>query len=232
MQIDGAVALVTGTSRGLGRHIAAELLARGAKVYATARDPRDVDLPGATVLPLDVTDPATIEAAAATAGDVTLLVNNAGLSTFTDLISGDLDAIRLEMDTHFFGTLRVTRAFAPILATNGGGVVVNVLSVLSWITYLSATSYAAAKAAQWSLTNGSRLELAAAGTRVVGVHLGAADTEMMTRWDVPKLAPSFVASAVADGIERGDLEILVDPAAVGAKAALAADVRTVYPQLA
>ena len=231
MEIEGSVALVTGASRGLGLHIARELLDRGAKVYATARDPRSVDLPGAAVLRLDVTDQASVDAAAAAAGDLTLLVNNAGLATFSNLVDGDLDAIRLEMDTHFFGTLRVTRAFAPVLARNGGGAIANLLSVLSWITFLDATSYSAAKAAQWSLTNGVRLELAGQGTVVSGVHLGAADTDMMTRWDVPKLDPAFVAAAVVDGIARGDLEILVDEAAKGAKAALAADVRVVYPQL-
>ncbi|MEV0570752.1 SDR family oxidoreductase [Dactylosporangium sp. NPDC050588] len=231
MKIEGSVALVTGANRGLGLHIARELLARGATVYAAARDPRSVDLPGATVLPLDVTDAASVQAAAAAAGDVTLLVNNAGVATFANLVDGDLDDIRLEMETHFFGTLRMVRAFAPILAANGGGAVVNLLSVLSWITFLNATSYAAAKAAEWSLTNGIRLELAAQGTQVSGVHLGAADTDMMSRWDVPKLDPAAVATAVADGVARGDLEILVDDAATGAKQALAADLRTVYPQL-
>ena len=147
------------------------------------------------------------------------------------VVDGDLDDIRLEMETHFFGTLRMVRAFAPILGANGGGAVVNLLSVLSWITFLHATSYAAAKAAEWSLTNGIRLELAAQGTQVSGVHLGAADTDMMARWDVPKIDPAAVATAVADGVARGDLEILVDDAATGAKQALAADLRTVYPQL-
>lgn len=231
MKIDGTVALVSGANRGLGRYIARELLARGATVYATARDPRTVDLPGATVLPLDVTDPASVDAAAASAQDVALLVNNAGVATFSNLVDGDLDNIRLEMDTHFFGTLRMVRAFAPVLARNGGGAIVNLLSALSWVTYLHATSYSAAKAAQWSLTNGIRLELAGQGTLVTAVHLGAADTDMMASWDIPKLDPAFVASAVVDGVAGGEWEVLVDPAAVEAKAALCADLRTVYPQL-
>lgn len=231
MKIDESVALVTGANRGLGWHIARELLTRGAKVYATARDPDRVALPGATVLRLDVTDDGSVDAAAAAAGDVTLLVNNAGAATFSNLVDGDLDSIRLELDTHFFGTLRMVRAFAPVLAGNGGGAIVNVLSALSWVTYLNATSYSAAKAAQWSLTNGVRLELAAQGTAVTGVHLGAADTDMMAGWDIPKLDPAFVASTVVDGVARGDLEVLVDSAAVEAKAAVSADLRTVYPQV-
>jgi NAD(P)-dependent dehydrogenase (short-subunit alcohol dehydrogenase family) len=231
MRIDGSVALVTGASRGLGRHIAQELLARGASVYATARDPRTVDLPGATVLALDVTDLDSVRAAAAAAPDVTTLINNAGVATFSNLVDGDLGDIRLEMDTHFFGTLHMVRAFSPILARNGGGAIVNLLSALSWVTYLNATSYSAAKAAAWSLTNGIRLELDAQGTVVTAVHLGAADTDMMARWDIPKLDPAFVAGAVVDGIARGDLEILVDDAAEQAKAAAGADLRTVYPQL-
>ncbi|WP_432973209.1 SDR family oxidoreductase [Dactylosporangium sp. CA-233914] len=232
MELNGAVALVTGAGRGLGLYIARELAGRGAKVYAGARDPGAVDIPGATVLRLDVTDQQQVDAAAAAAGDVTLLVNNAGLATFANLVDGGLDDIRLEMETHYFGTLRMVRAFAPILKGNGGGAIVNLLSALSWVTYLNATSYSAAKAAEWSLTNGVRLELATQGTVVTAVHLGAADTDMMRQWDVPKLEPAFVASAVADGIERGDLEILVDDAATYAKAGLAADLRTVYPQLA
>lgn len=231
MEIDGSVALVTGANRGLGWHIARELLARGAAVYATARHSGRVDLPGAAVLPLDVTDDASVDAAAGAARDVTLLVNNAGTATFSNLVEGELDDIRLEMETHFFGTLRMVRAFAPVLAGNGGGAVVNLLSTLSWVTYLNATSYSAAKAAQWSLTNGIRLELARHGTVVTGVHLGAADTDMMASWDIPKLDPAFVARAVVDGVARGDLEILVDAAAVDAKAALSADLRTVYPQV-
>ena len=122
MDIAGSVALVTGASRGMGRHFARQLLQRGAaKVYATARDPERVDLPGVEVLRLDITDPASVAAAAAVATDVNLVVNNAGISTFTNLVTGDLDGVRREMETHFFGTLAVTRAFADILGRNGGG---------------------------------------------------------------------------------------------------------------
>jgi NAD(P)-dependent dehydrogenase (short-subunit alcohol dehydrogenase family) len=221
LKISGSVALVTGANRGLGRHFALELLNRGASaVYATARDPRGVDLPGVRVLRLDITDPGSVAAAADAAHDVNLLVNNAGVATYTNLLDGRMDRIRLEMETHYFGTLQVVRAFAPVLARNGGGAILNVLSLLSWANYDGANAYSAAKAAQWSLTNGIRLELARQGTAVTGVHLGAADTDMMAGFDVPKLDPAHVAATALDGVAAGLPEILVDDASRAAKAAL------------
>lgn len=136
MIIEGSIALVTGANRGLGRHFSEQLLERGAaKVYATARDPKSITTAGVEVLALDLLDQDTIDAAAAAASDVTLLVNNAGVSTYQNLIRGDLGEIRREMNTHFFGTLSVTRAFADTLARNGGGAIVNVLSALSWFSW-------------------------------------------------------------------------------------------------
>src|SRR6478609_8072698 len=160
MRISGSVALVTGSNRGIGRHFAEQLLERGAKVYGTARDPESIETPGVHRLQLDITDPDSIAAAAEAARDVSLLINNAGISTNTNLVTGDLRKIKLEIDTHFYGTLNTVRAFAPILAANGGGAILNVLSALSWVSYDGANAYSAAKAAQWSLTNGIRLELA------------------------------------------------------------------------
>jgi NAD(P)-dependent dehydrogenase (short-subunit alcohol dehydrogenase family) len=230
MKIEGSVALVTGANRGIGRQFALHLLQRGAsKVYATARRPDLVAIPGVEVLSLDVTDPQSVAAAAAAAPDVNLLINNAGLSTFQNLVTGDLDKIRLEMGTHFFGTLDMVRAFAPILAANGGGAILNVLSVLSWMSFDNATSYSAAKAAQWSLTNGVRIELAAQGTLVTGLHVGAVDTDMMAAWDIPKLDAADVVSAALDGIEANRLEILIDDASIQAKAGLALDPAVLYP---
>lgn len=226
MKIADSVALVTGANRGLGKHFAGQLLRRGAKVYATARKPELVDIPGAEVLRLDITDPATIAEAAAAASDVTLLVNNAGVSTFQNLVTGDLDKIRLEMDTHFFGTLDVVRAFAPILAANSGGAVLNVLSALSWRSYYGANAYSAAKAAAWSLTNGIRLELAAQGTQVTGLHLSSTDTDMIAAFDIEKNDPAVVVATALDGLEAGLLEIIADDDTAQAKAALSS-----YPQL-
>lgn len=232
MKISGSIALVTGANRGIGRHFATQLLERGAtKVYATARRPETVDVPGAVVLPLDITDPASVAAVAEAAPDVNLLVNNAGISTYSNLVSGDLEQVRLEMETHFFGTLAMVRAFAPVLAANGGGAVLNILSALSWLSSDGATAYAAAKAAEWSLTNGVRLELAGQGTLVTGLHVGAVDTDMMAGWDIPKNEPTDVVRAGLDAIEAGRLEVLVDEASAGIKAALSADPRALYPDV-
>jgi NAD(P)-dependent dehydrogenase (short-subunit alcohol dehydrogenase family) len=232
MKISGSVALVTGANRGIGRHFATQLLERGAtKVYATARRPELVDLPGVEVIPLDVTDPRSILEAAALASDVTLLINNAGISTGHNLITGDLEKIKLEMDTHYFGTLNVVRAFAPILATNGGGGIVNVLSALSWFSYDGANAYAAAKAAEWSLTNGIRLELAKQKTLVTGVHLGAADTDMMAGYEGDMVDPADVVRAALNGVESESFEVVVDEWSAGAKASLARDPSEFYGQL-
>ncbi|GAB3941786.1 SDR family oxidoreductase [Kribbella albertanoniae] len=233
MKLSGSTALITGANRGLGRHFAAELLERGAtKIYATARNPEQIDLPGVEVLPLDITDPEAVAAAARAAADVDLLINNAGISVPQSLITGDLDLIRRELETHFFGTLSMTRAFAPVLATNGGGAILNILSVLSWLGFASAGGYAAAKAAQWSLTDTTRLELAAQGTQVSAAILAATDTDMMAGYDVPKNNPADVVRTTLNALEEGQLEILVDEAAATTKANLSADVHTRYPNLA
>jgi NAD(P)-dependent dehydrogenase (short-subunit alcohol dehydrogenase family) len=233
MKIADSVALVTGANRGIGRHFAQQLLQRGArKVYATARRPELVTIPGVQMLRLDITDPAAVDAAAATAEDVTLLINNAGVATFQNLVTGDLDKIRLEMETHYFGTLSMVRAFAPVLARNSGGSILNVMSVLSWLSPDGATSYSAAKAAEWSLTNGIRLELASQGTTVTGLHLGATDTDMMAAFDIDKNDPADVVRTALDGLEAGAIEILADEGTIQVKAALSADPSVLYPQAA
>ncbi|MFI7674456.1 SDR family oxidoreductase [Actinophytocola sp. NPDC049390] len=231
MKINDSVALVTGANRGLGRHFAEQLLRRGAKVYATARRPELVDLPGVTVLSLDVTDQDSIAAAAASAPDVNLLVNNAGSNTYQNLVAGDRDRIRLDMDTHYFGTLDVVRAFAPMLATNGGGAILNVLSALTWYAVDGAGSYSAAKSAQWGLTNSVRLELAAQGTAVTGLHLSSTDTDMVAAFDIPKSDPAKIVAIALDGVEAGLHEILADSDTEAVKAALAGDLTALYPRL-
>ncbi|MCQ1956441.1 SDR family oxidoreductase [Arthrobacter sp. zg-Y826] len=210
------VALVTGANRGLGREFVIQLVERGArKIYATTRQPGKVSLleqlgaPGQVeALVVDITDPATVEAAAAAATDVNLLINNAGIATATNLLTGDLGRIRAEMDTHFWGTLAMTRAFAPILGSNGGGAIMNVMSLLSFRSYPGNGAYAAAKGAEWQLTNSTRLELAGQSTHVMGVHLSSTDTDMMKGWDIPKNDPSVIISDVLDALLKGSHEFL------------------------
>ena len=211
MDINGSVALVTGANRGLGRAFAQRLLERGAaKVYAAARRPETIDLPGVIPVRLDVTDPAQIAAAAELAADVTLLVNNAGTLSGERLVDGDLGAIRGEIETILFGPLQLTRAFAPHLARNGGGAVLNVLSAMSWFGFDGSNGYFIAKAAAWAATNGLRLELAGQGTQVTGLHAGLIDTDMTDGWPGAKLAPSDAADIALDGVEKGAAEVLAD----------------------
>ncbi|HEY0260252.1 MAG TPA: SDR family oxidoreductase [Lacisediminihabitans sp.] len=235
MNVTDQIALVTGANRGIGRQFVLELLERGAsKVYATARRPETLDFDDSRVVPLhlDLVDPGSVVAAAAAARDVTLLVNNAGISTGAALVTGDLDEVRREMDTHFWGTLRVIRAFAPVLAVNGGGGIVNVLSALSWFATPSSGSYSAAKAAEWNMTNGVRLELAAQGTLVQGVLLGAADTDISAGYDGPKIDPREVPRRSLDGLAVGSIEVIVDDWTAMVKASLAGDPATFYAQMA
>jgi len=232
MEISGKTALVTGANRGFGRHLAGQLRDRGAIVYAAARNPAAVDLPGVTPIALDVTDPGSVAAAAAATGGVAILVNNAGSATGASLLTGDLAGIRLELDTHFFGTLAVTRAFAPQLAEHEQSAVLNVLSALSWVSFPEAGAYCAAKAAEWSLTNALRLELAAQGTRVTSLHVGYMDTDMTRHVSAPKADPADIARIALDGIEAGDAEIVADEVSKMVLAGLSGGVRGLYPQVA
>lgn len=232
MHIEGSVALVTGANRGIGRAFAKVLLDRGAsKVYAAARRPEQIDLPGVVPLRLDITNPEQVADAARVASDVTLLVNNAGVSTYAKLVTGDLTDIRREMDTNYFGTLSIVRAFAPVLAANGGGAILNVLSVMAWLGYEHSNGYGASKAALWALTNGVRVELAPQRTQVTGLVLASTDTDMMAGFDVPKNRPEDVARTALDGVEAGRLEVLADPDSIALKAALSRDPAETYPQV-
>ncbi|SCF19719.1 SDR family oxidoreductase [Micromonospora chokoriensis] len=231
MKISGSTALVTGANRGLGRHLAAELVARGATVYAGARNPDTVDLPGVTPVRLDITDPASVAAAAERAGDVNLLINNAGIDTRTDLLDGDLDLIRLELETHYLGTLSTVRAFAPAIAGNGGGTILNVLSVLSWVNFPMHAAYGAAKSAEWAMTNALRLQLAERNIRVAGLHVGYLDTDMAAHITSPKSDPAVVARLTVDGIEADAYEIVADDVSRRVQAGFPGGVAALYPQL-
>jgi NAD(P)-dependent dehydrogenase (short-subunit alcohol dehydrogenase family) len=229
MDIKGSTALVTGANRGLGRHLAAQLLDRGAvTVYAAARNPESIDLPGVVPVRLDVTDPASIAAAVSAAPDVNLLINNAGISTGTRLSDGDAAAIRQEMETNFFGPLEVTRAFAPTLAA-GGGAVLNVLSVLSW---LHVSAYSAAKAAALAMTNVVRQELAPAGVGVTALHVGYMDTDMAAHVaPEDKIDPAEVAAAALDGVQSGSFEVIADETSRRVRSALSGGLDLLYPEL-
>jgi NAD(P)-dependent dehydrogenase (short-subunit alcohol dehydrogenase family) len=217
MELNGATALVTGTNRGLGRDLALELIRRGAKVYATARRPELVDVPGAEVLSLDITDEASVAAAAAAASDVDVLINNAAFTDGGNLVTGDLDAIRMVMDSNYYGALFMIRAFAPVLARNGGGAILNVLSAAAWNTFDGNTSYAAAKSAEWGLTNGVRVELAGQGTLVSALVPGLIATQTLrdfaansglTLTESAMMEPADLARLALDGLEAGEIEIL------------------------
>jgi NAD(P)-dependent dehydrogenase (short-subunit alcohol dehydrogenase family) len=214
-------ALVTGANRGLGRRFAAELVARGAKVYAAARRPETIDLPGVVPIQLDITDPESVRRAAEFATDVNVLVNNAGVSTRAQLLTGHVEDIRLEMETHYFGTLNVTRAFVPVIEANGGGLILNVLSVLSWAHVPTSGAYSAAKAAAWAMTDAIRQELAPLGIHVAALHVGYMDTDMANfAPDDQKSDPAVVANLALDGLFAGEPEILADELSRTVKAQL------------
>ncbi|MEU7821157.1 SDR family oxidoreductase [Catellatospora sp. NPDC049133] len=232
MKINGSVALVTGANRGLGKAFTEALLARGAaKVYATARDAASITDPRVVPLQLDVTDPASVAAAAKQAGDVQLLINNAGIATGAGILDSD-EELRREMETNYYGPVRMSREFAPILAANGGGAVVNVLSALSWLALPNTAGYSASKSAAWAATNALRLALHGQGTLVTGVHIGYIDTDMAAHVDGPKIAAADVVAQVLDGVEAGQPEVLADDVARQVKSGLSGDLRQLYPAVA
>ena len=232
MEIDGSVALVTGASRGIGLAFARALLSRGAaKVYAGVRRPEDFNEPGLEPLLLDVTNHQHIEAAAAKASDASIVINNAGIQAGPQLLEGSLDGARLEMEVNYLAPWALSRAFAPVLAANGGGVLVNMLSAASWRTNDRVPGYAASKAAEWSLTNALRVGLRKQGTVVVAVHVGYVDTDATKALDVPKVTAAEVAEKTMEGIIRNDPEVLVDEAARRVRSLLSGPLDLLYPTL-
>ena len=232
VRIDGARVLVTGAGRGLGRVFVASLLARGADtVYAGVRDLAAEVSPGAVPIKLDITSPDDVAGAVARCADVDILINNAGIMRFAPLLEApDMADAHAEMETNYFGTLRMCRAFAPVLARNGGGALVNVLSIVSWFANPQNSSYCASKSAAWSLTNAARIELRRHGTLVTGVFAGVIDTEMGAAFtDLPKVSAQSVVDQALDGIEAGAEEVLCDERTRSVKAALPQDLCEIYP---
>jgi NAD(P)-dependent dehydrogenase (short-subunit alcohol dehydrogenase family) len=225
MKIRDSVAFITGANRGIGLAFAQTLLSEGArKVYAAARKPETIMLDGVHPVRLDVTKPDAIATAARSAGDVNLLINNAGISLRSGFLAEDgVGAARLVMETNYFGPLGLSRAFAPVLAKNGGGAIINILSALSWVTLPTSGTYSASKAAAWALTNGLRTELRAQGTQVLGVHVAFVDTDMASYVNAPKSKPADLVRQTLTALEAGREELLADEITRQIKAELSAD---------
>jgi NAD(P)-dependent dehydrogenase (short-subunit alcohol dehydrogenase family) len=208
----GCVALVTGANRGIGQAIVQALLDAGARrVYAAARhaptDDVDAD-PRLVPLTLDITSSAQIARVASRARDVQVLINNAGIVSGQPLLAAaDADAAEREMQVNYFGTLAMCRAFAPVLAANGGGAIVNILSILGRVASPRLGSYSASKAAAIALTQAIRGELASQRTLVVGVLPGFVDTDMARRVAEPKLPPKAVADSVVQALRDGTQDV-------------------------
>jgi NAD(P)-dependent dehydrogenase (short-subunit alcohol dehydrogenase family) len=227
MQIEGTIALVTGANRGIGKAFTAALLERGAaKVYAAVRDIATItdDDPRLVPVQLDVTDADRVAAVARELGDVELVVNNAGIARPATPLSA-------ELEVNYLSLIATTQAFAPVLAANGGGAFVNMLSIASWVGSPILSTYAASKAAAWNFTNGARIELKHQGTHVVGVHVGFVDTDLTAGLEVDKVAPAAVPAAALDAVEAGEPEAIVDDLSRQVKAGLSDDQHTLYPQI-
>ena len=233
MKIENAVALVTGANRGIGQAFARELLARGArKVYAGARDAATVTQHGVQALRLDVTRPDDVAAAAALAADVTLVINNAGIAQPGGFLAADSEEVaRRIFETNFFAMLRMSKVFAPVLKAHGGGALLNVLSVASWVNGGELAAYSASKAAAWSLTNALRNELATQKTQVLALHMAYVDTDLTRGFDIPKSSPEQIVARALDGLEAGLDEVLADELTQQVKRGMTAARPSYLPQL-
>ena len=225
MDIRGKVVLVTGANRGLGKAFVTALLEGGAaKVYAGARDPGSVNIPGSTPIALDITDQASVNRAAEQCADVSVVINNAGFLQYGSLLADDsVENLQQHFDVNTLGTLRVSRAFAPSLARQGSGALINVLSVLSWLSPPGAGGYSTSKSAQWGLTNGLRGELREQNTLVIGVHPAYIDTDMVAGVDAPKSTPQEVVALTLKALKEDREEVLVSDTSRGVKASLSTD---------
>lgn len=228
--IEGSVVLVTGAGGGLGRQWVSQALLKGAtKVYAATRSATEWENPRVFPLRLDVTDQNSLTEAAATAMDANIVINNAGVPLYGPISTAAPTQLRSVFDVNFFGALEVAQQFAPILKANGGGAIVNVLSVLSW--YARSGGYSAAKAALWSATNSLRLELLPQGTHVLALHMGYVDTAMTSGIDAPKTSADEIVRIALNGLEAGEHEVLADVTAQKIRSALGKPLSALYPEL-
>jgi NAD(P)-dependent dehydrogenase (short-subunit alcohol dehydrogenase family) len=238
MKIENSTALVTGANRGIGRDLVKALLARGVrKVYATARDAKALEPLrglGAKVIPLrlDVTDPVLIAATVQAASDVNLLINNAGILTPGSILDVAQPDVERQFATNFFGKLNMARAFAPTIEANGGGAIVNILTLVALASMPVLSTYNASKAAAWSMTQSLRATLAARRIEVFGVFPGAVDTDMTAGMQMPKASAADVAEAVLSGIQLGQEDIFPDPMSSQLYAAWKSDHKAVEKQFA
>ncbi|WP_132113330.1 SDR family oxidoreductase [Actinocrispum wychmicini] len=229
MKVEGSVALVTGANRGLGHAFTRALLERGAaKVYACARNAATVTADQVVPVELDVTDHVAVAAAAARLLDVNVIVNNAGVATAGRPLTVPLEHARGDMEVNYLGPLAMAQSFAPVLSSNGGGALINILSVLSWVTVPQISAYAASKAAAWSMTNALRQQLRQQNTLVVAVHADSIDTDMTKGLERAKSDPADVAQAVLRAVENGVEEVLFDEYTRKVKASLHDDLRLLY----
>lgn len=240
MQLEAAKVLITGANGGIGQQFIQALLTAGvSKIYAAARRLESLEpivaLDPTRIVPigLDVTVPGAVEQAAVQCSDVTLLINNAGVSKDVGLIAADnTEGARLEMETNYFGMLNMCRAFAPILKSNGGGTILNMLSLVSKVNLPFMGSYCASKAACLSLTQGIRAELAAQGTLVVGVMPGTVDTPFAVHYPPPKVAPEEVVRAALQAVEDGVEDVYPGEQATYMVGMLQSDPKAVEQQVA
>lgn len=223
MDVRGSIVFVTGANRGLGLAFARAALSRGAaKVYAGTRDISKFSEPDLIPVQIDVTEPHSVAAAAARCKDVNILVNNAGIAGIVENpLHGDVETLsRRLFETNYYGVVRVTQAFAPILAQSAQSAIINVLSDVTWLPIGVLGPYAATKAAAWTFTNNTRLHLKGQHTQVVGLHCGFIDTDLTKGLDVPKTPAPEVVRQTYDALEAGESEIMADTGTVALKGSL------------
>lgn len=237
MNVDNAVAMVTGSNRGIGKALVEALIETGAKkIYATARNTNELHFnSGKTeIVPfqVDISDHKSVNNMAKRAKDITLLFNNAGVLDFGDILNVPLESIKRDFDTNFYGTLAVARSFAPIIEANGGGAIVNTLTLLSLASMPGFAAYNASKAAEWSMTLSLRASLAEKNIQVHGVFPGAVDTDMLAGVDITKTRPADVAQAIIKGIKENKEDIFPDPMSTEIYAAWRKDHKSIERQFA